>query len=89
MLRQHRIMVLGKHDRVVNMREPLRKARTQSGLTQAQLAEMIGIDRSAYTHIELGDRDPSYEIAYRIGRALRRRVEDIILPVNVLQQRSQ
>lgn len=65
------------------LRQSLIKARKKSELTQGQVAEAVGIDRSFYTHIERGDRTPSLDIAIRIARALGKQVEDIFRPEEV------
>ena len=71
------------------MRHELKKARQRAGLTQAQLAAIAGIDRSTYAHIELGDRDPSFDAACQIAARLSKRVEDLFVPVSVLKQPNQ
>lgn len=38
------------------MHSPLRTLREKHGLTQAQLASKIGLDRTAYVRLELGQR---------------------------------
>ncbi|WP_144559927.1 helix-turn-helix domain-containing protein [Shouchella miscanthi] len=42
------------------------KKRTESNLTQAKVAEIIGIDRSYYTKIELG-LVPSVKVAKKLA----------------------
>ncbi len=70
------------------MRHELKKARQKAGLTQAQMAAIAGIDRSTYAHIELGDRDPSFDAACQIAARLSKRVEDLFVPVSVLKQHT-
>ncbi|MFV0461261.1 MAG: helix-turn-helix domain-containing protein [Actinomycetales bacterium] len=55
-------------------------ARTESGLTQAQLASAIGLDRSALAKIETGVRRVSAVELVSIARELRRRVEWFVEP---------
>lgn len=52
-------------------RRKLKEIREKLGLSQAQLATRVGIDRSTYACIETGVRDPSLETAYRIRKALK------------------
>jgi len=70
------------------MRHALRRARQEAKLTQAELASMVGIDRSTYAHIELGDRDPSFDVACRIAVCLGKPVENLFVPISVLKQHN-
>lgn len=53
----------------MNKREWLIKARGK--LTQEQAALLCGINRSTYSNIELGIRNPSVSKAKQIGKALK------------------
>ncbi|WP_221039082.1 helix-turn-helix transcriptional regulator [Gelria sp. Kuro-4] len=66
------------------MRCELIRARKKARLTQKQLAELVGIERSTYAHIERG-RSPSFQVALAIAGVLRRPVEDLFLPHRVLK----
>ena len=68
------------------MRCKLVKARKEAGLTQKELAERIGIDRTSYTHIENGNRNPSLITAYKIALELEKRIDEIFLPNDVLDK---
>jgi transcriptional regulator with XRE-family HTH domain len=48
----------------------LRAARRQAGLTQEQLAQRAGLDRSAYSELERGLRDARLSTLLRIESAL-------------------
>jgi transcriptional regulator with XRE-family HTH domain len=48
----------------------LRAARHDAGLTQEQLAQRAGLDRSAYSEIERGQRDARLATLLRIESAL-------------------
>ena len=52
------------------MRTALRMARERKQLTQAQVAECVGISREYYVQLEAGQRDPSIRVAFRIGEVL-------------------
>ena len=39
--------------------ENFKKARTQAGLTQQQVADVLDLDRSAIAHYEMGDSMPN------------------------------
>ncbi len=55
----------------------LREARTAAGLTQAQLAEMIGVSRKTINTVENGVFVPSTTLALKLARALKTTVEDL------------
>lgn len=40
--------------------ENLKRLRLNANLTQAYVAEQIGVERTTYTHWELGDTQPSF-----------------------------
>ena len=44
------------------MRENLRQARKDKGMTQKQVAEYLGITDRYFQHIEAGDRNGDFEI---------------------------
>lgn len=41
------------------MHERLKELRIEKSLTQQQVAEQLGITQRAYSHYEIGDREPS------------------------------
>ena len=45
----------------------LKKLRTERGLTQEQLANESGVQRTTITMIELGENKPSIELAKKLG----------------------
>ena len=53
------------------MRKELATAREKVGLTQAKLAQELGISRSFYGLIENGVRNPDYGLAKRIASTLK------------------
>jgi DNA-binding XRE family transcriptional regulator len=62
------------HNRVGNN---LKKLRTKLGLTQAQLAELVGIARVSIVAIENGRFLPTIETALHISKALGISIEQI------------
>ena len=60
--------------------EQVAEARAEAGLTQAQLASAVDIDRSALAKIETGARRVSAAELVAIARELRRRVEWFVDP---------
>lgn len=59
------------------MRILLKKQREKLGLTQAELAKNIGIARTSYTNIELGNKNPSLSVAMKIKNILQYSNDDI------------
>lgn len=52
------------------MRVKLKKVRNEKDLTQQEVADRAGIERSYYTNIELGSKNPSLKTALKIKQAL-------------------
>jgi transcriptional regulator with XRE-family HTH domain len=48
----------------------MRKARESKGLTQAGLAEIIGVSNRTIVAIEKDKRNPTYDVLYRLVHAL-------------------
>jgi putative transcriptional regulator len=55
----------------------LKEIRAEFGLTQAELAERIGVSRKTINTVENGVFVPSTILALKLAAALNRRVEDI------------
>ena len=55
----------------------LLKVRTERGLTQAGLAELVGVSRKTINTVENGIFIPSTLLALKLARALGRPVEDL------------
>ena len=54
--------------------------RAEKGLSQAALAEALGVSRQTVISIERGRFDPSLPVAFRIAAVFGRRIEDIFHP---------
>lgn len=50
--------------------EKLKETRKKAGLTQKQIAKLIGISKSSYGHYEIGRRKLPVETAKDVGKAL-------------------
>jgi putative transcriptional regulator len=59
------------------LRNRLRDERAARGLTQEELARMVGVSRKTINTIETGRFVPSTILAIRLARALDRHVEDL------------
>lgn len=53
------------------MRDWLKTIREEKGLTQENVANMVGISRSTYGHIESGERGVTVSNAKKIAEALK------------------
>ena len=59
------------------MRNDLRVLRARHNLTQAELAEKLGVSRQTVNAIETEKYDPSLPLAFKIAAAFRLPVEQI------------
>lgn len=48
----------------------VRRLRIAAGLSQAQLAERMGVDRAYVSGLELGQRNPTVVTLWHLGKAL-------------------
>lgn len=55
----------------------LKEARAAAGLTQAELAERVGVSRKTINTVENGVFVPSTFLALKLAQALKARVEDL------------
>lgn len=62
---------------MTNQRQPLVAARKERGLSQEDIARMVGITRQFYGMVEAGLKKPSIDVALRIAGALERPVEEL------------
>lgn len=56
---------------------PVRAQRRARRITQAELAETVGVSRQTVVAVEKGDYAPSVYLAVRIARALASTVEEL------------
>lgn len=61
------------------MRNRLEELRRQRGITQEQLAELLGVSRQTVGSLENGRYNPSIQLAFRIAHFFGRQIEDIFL----------
>jgi putative transcriptional regulator len=59
------------------MNNMLKELRAQQGMTQADLAERLGVSRQTIIAIEGNRYDPSLPLAFAIARVFQRKIEEI------------
>ena len=57
------------------LKNRLKEARTESGISQAQLAEMVGVSRNTISSIETGQFNPTAKLALVLCIALDKKFE--------------
>ena len=63
------------------MRNSLSELRSERGLSQQALADLLGVSRQTIISIEKGRFDPSLPLAFRIARTFNCTIEDVFSPV--------
>ncbi|AFK22997.1 helix-turn-helix transcriptional regulator [Pyrococcus sp. ST04] len=61
------------------MKNRLRELREARGLTQEELAKILGVTRQTIIAIEKGKYDPSLRLAFKIARFFGLKIEDIFI----------
>ncbi len=61
------------------MKTRIKELRARKNLTQAQLAEQVGVRRETIVFLEKGKYNPSLKLAYLISRVLDEKIEDIFI----------
>ena len=62
------------------MKNEIRERRDTAGLSQADLAEAVGVTRQTINAIERERYDPSIELAFKLARHFDCRIEDLFDP---------
>ncbi len=61
----------------LKLKNRLKQARMEAGLSQTQLAEMVGVSRNTISSIETGQFSPTAKLALIICIALDKKFEDL------------
>ncbi len=61
----------------LKLKNRLKEARTEADLSQAQLADMVGVSRNTISSIETGQFNPTAKLALVICIALDKRFEEL------------
>lgn len=59
------------------LKNHLKEARSERGLSQAQLAQMVGVSRNTISSLETGQFQPTAKLALILCIALDRKFEDL------------
>ena len=65
---------------IADLRNDLKERRAERGWSQGDLAAALGVSRQTVNAIETGKYDPSLELAFRIARLFRARIEEVFRP---------
>ncbi len=67
------------------MRIHMINRRKQLGLTQDEVAELVGVNRNTISSYETGKLTPSLEIALKLKKCLKTNSDNIFLKMNVIK----
>ena len=59
------------------LKNNLKKIRAEKGLSQAQLAELVGVSRNTISSIETGQFNPTAKLALVICIAMDKKIEEV------------
>lgn len=59
------------------MNNRIKELRARYGLTQEDLARMVGVRRETIVFLEKGKYNPSLKLAYDVSRALKSTIEEV------------
>ncbi len=65
-----------KHE-ALKLKNRLKETRTEAGLSQSQLAELVGVSRNTISSIETGQFNPTAKLALILCIALDRQFEEL------------
>ena len=64
-------------DELLILKNRLKEARTEKGLSQAQLAELVGVSRNTISSIETSQFNPTAKLALILCIALDKKFEEL------------
>lgn len=62
------------------MENTLRVLRAERKMSQAQLAELLGVSRQTINALENGKYDPSLPLAFSLAELFEKKIEEIFFP---------
>jgi putative transcriptional regulator len=57
----------------------IKEYRARHGLTQDDLAKMVGVRRETILYLEKGKYNPSLELAHDVSKALKTNIDDLFI----------
>lgn len=66
-----------REDSLLILKNRLKEARNEVGLSQSQLAEMVGVSRNTISSIETGQFNPTAKLALVLCIALDKKFEEL------------
>lgn len=64
-------------DKELVLKNRIKEVRMEKGLSQAELAEMVGVSRNTISSIETGQYSPTAKLALILSLALEKKFEDL------------
>ncbi|NHI83060.1 MAG: transcriptional regulator [Candidatus Thorarchaeota archaeon] len=61
------------------MTTKMKKLREEHGLTQEELARIVGVRRETIIYLEKGKYNPSLKLAYKVAKALKSTIEEVFI----------
>ncbi|MFH1585213.1 MAG: helix-turn-helix transcriptional regulator [archaeon] len=61
------------------MKTRIKEFRARHNLTQDQLAKKVGVRRETIVFLEKGKYNPSLELAYKVAKALKTKIEELFV----------
>ena len=61
------------------MNNHIKELRARENLTQAKLADLVGVRRETIVFLEKGKYNPSLKLAHAIGRVFKMKIEDVFI----------
>lgn len=68
--------------------DELRRARTETGMTQEQLSFAAEVDRTYISELENDHKSPTVDVLFRICRALKVRASEVIARVEAAEAKN-
>ena len=65
--------------RVNSMRNRIKELRARDNLTQARLAELVGVRRETIVFLEKGKYNPSLQLAYSVSQVFKLSIEEVFI----------
>ena len=65
-------------DKELVLKNRIKEVRMEKGLSQAELAEMVGVSRNTISSIETGHYSPTAKLALILSLALEKKFEELV-----------